>query len=154
MSGLLPPSCWQQEPGWAKGDGEGEPLCLGKTEVGFAFFKVAKSQGGNRMLGRRGGHAGGFEGLLRKYAQVQGLGREQGNSSWVRTNVRTLAFMDTNGIGHAEVILKTCEDAGCDIIGLQEVRRNLTKVLLWRRGMLCFAQEQTEENTKRRGTTG
>ena len=37
------------------------------------------------MLGRRGGDAGGFEGLLRKYAQVQGLGREQGNSSWVRT---------------------------------------------------------------------
>ena len=39
-------------------------------------------------------------------------------------NVRTLAFKGTNGIGHAEVILKTCEDAGCDIIGLQEVRRN------------------------------
>ena len=39
-------------------------------------------------------------------------------------NVRTLAFKDTNGIGHAEVILKTCEDAGCDIIRLQEVRRN------------------------------
>ena len=39
-------------------------------------------------------------------------------------NVRTLAFKGTNGIGYAEVILKTCEDAGCDIIGLQEVRRN------------------------------
>ena len=39
-------------------------------------------------------------------------------------NVRTLAFKDTNGIGHADVILKTCEDAGCNIIGLQEVRRN------------------------------
>ena len=39
-------------------------------------------------------------------------------------NVRTLAFKGKNGIGHAEVILKTCEDAGCDIIGLQEVRRN------------------------------
>ena len=39
-------------------------------------------------------------------------------------NVRTLAFKGTNGRGHAEVILKTCEDAGCDVIGLQEVRRN------------------------------
>ena len=39
-------------------------------------------------------------------------------------SVRTLAFKGTNGIGHAEMILKTCEDAGCDIIGLQEVRRN------------------------------
>ena len=30
----------------------------------------------------------------------------------------------TNGIGHAKVILKTCEDTGCDLIGSQEVRRN------------------------------
>ena len=37
-------------------------------------------------------------------------------------NVRTLAFEGTNGIRHAEVILKTCGDAGCDIIGLQEAR--------------------------------
>ena len=43
-------------------------------------------------------------------------------------SVRTLAFKGTNGIGHAEVILKTCEDAGCDIIGLQEVRRNVQSV--------------------------
>ena len=44
-------------------------------------------------------------------------------------NVRTLAFKGTNGIGHAEVTLKTCEDAGCDIIGLQEVRRDGQSVL-------------------------
>ena len=39
-------------------------------------------------------------------------------------NVRTLGFKGTNGIGHAEVILKTCEDAGSDIIGSREVRCN------------------------------
>ena len=38
-------------------------------------------------------------------------------------NVRTLAFKGTNGIGNAEVVLKTWEDEVCDIIGLQEVRR-------------------------------
>ena len=38
-------------------------------------------------------------------------------------NVRTLAFKRTNGIGHAAVILTTCEDAGYEIIGLHEVRR-------------------------------
>ena len=38
--------------------------------------------------------------------------------------VRTLNFKGTKGIGHTEVILKTFEDAGCDIIGLQEVRCN------------------------------
>ena len=61
--------------------------------------------------------------MLRKYAQVQGLGGEQGNSSWVRTTFELLLFKDANCIGHAEVILKTCKDAGWDIIGLQEVRR-------------------------------
>ena len=39
-------------------------------------------------------------------------------------NVRTLAFKGTNGMGHAEVIPKTCEDVGCDVIGLQEVSRD------------------------------
>ena len=38
-----------------------------------------------------------------------------------RSHIR---FQGTNDIGHAEVILKTCEDAGCEIIGLQEVRRD------------------------------
>ena len=68
-------------------------------------------------------------------------------------NVRTLAFKGTNGIGHAEVILQTCEDADCAIIRLQEVRRD-GKVLLRRRGMSYFAREQTEESTRRRGITG
>ena len=39
-------------------------------------------------------------------------------------NVCTLAFRGTNCIGHAEVILNTCEDAGWQITGLLEVRRN------------------------------
>ena len=39
-------------------------------------------------------------------------------------NVRTLVFKGTNGMDHAEVILKTCEDAGCDTIGLQKMKRN------------------------------
>ena len=74
------------------------------------------------MLGRRGGDAGGFEALLRKFAA--GATSGAGELVVCTYNVRTLAFKGTNGIGHAEVILKTCEDAGCDIIGLQEVRRN------------------------------
>ena len=55
---------------------------------------------------------------------MQGLGRERGNSSRARTTFTHLLSRARNGIGHAEVILKTCEDAGCDIIGLQEVRRD------------------------------
>ena len=69
------------------------------------------------MHGRRGGDAGGLQGLLRKFAQLQGLGRESGELVVGTYNVCTLPFKGTNGMGHAEVILKTCEDAGCDIIG-------------------------------------
>ena len=68
-------------------------------------------------------------------------------------NVRTLAFKGTNGIGHAEVTLKTCEDAGCDNIGLQEARRD-GKSAFTAAGYVVFSQEQTEEKPKRRGTTG
>ena len=34
VSGLLPPSRWHlaRSPGWAKGEGEGKIICLGKTE--------------------------------------------------------------------------------------------------------------------------
>ena len=76
------------------------------------------------MLARRGGDAGGFEGLLRKFAQLPRARSRAGELVVGTYNVRTLAFKGTNGIGHAEVIMKTCEGAGCDIIGLQEVRRN------------------------------
>ena len=58
---------------------------------------------------------------IRTYARVPPSAGELVVGSY---NIRTLAFMGTNGIGRAEVILKTCEDAGCDVIGLQELRRN------------------------------
>ena len=54
------------------------------------------------------------------------------------------------------MILKTCEDAGCDVIGLQEVRGNEQSDFT-AAGYVLFCslnQEQTEESTKRRGTTG
>ena len=44
-------------------------------------------------------------------------------------NVRMFAFKGMNSIGHAEVILKTCKDAGCGVIVLQEVRRNGQSIL-------------------------
>ena len=39
-------------------------------------------------------------------------------------DVRILAFMGTSGLGHAEVVLKSCEDTGFNVIGLQEARRD------------------------------
>ena len=101
----------RQEPGWAKGDGEGEILCL----------RVERRESDARKQRRR-------RRRIRRAAQEIRTGaraRSRAGQLVVGTyNVRTLDFKGTNGIGHAEVILKTCEDAGCDIIGLQEVRRN------------------------------
>ena len=39
-------------------------------------------------------------------------------------NVDTLAFNGKNGLGHAEEILEVCRQKGCDIVGLQETRRD------------------------------
>ena len=41
--------------------------------------------------------------------------------------VLALAFNGKNGIGHSEVILKVCQELGCDVIGLQETRRDRQK---------------------------
>ena len=37
-----------------------------------------------------------------------------------RLNVRTLAFNSKNGIGFSEVIMKVCQELGCDVVGLQD----------------------------------
>ena len=39
-------------------------------------------------------------------------------------NVRKLAFNGKNGTGHSEVIMKVCQDLGCDVVGLPETRRD------------------------------
>ena len=39
-------------------------------------------------------------------------------------NVRTSAFKGVNGIGHIDVLLRICAPKGCDVIGLQEIKRD------------------------------
>ena len=39
-------------------------------------------------------------------------------------NMRTAAFKGVNGIGHIDVLLRTCAAKGCDAIGLQETKRD------------------------------
>ena len=41
-------------------------------------------------------------------------------------NVRTAAVNDVNGIGHVDTLLRTCATKGCDVIGLQETKRDGT----------------------------
>ena len=44
--------------------------------------------------------------------------------TFVMFNVRTAAFKGVNGIGHIDVLLKICAAKGCDVIGLQETKRD------------------------------
>ena len=41
-------------------------------------------------------------------------------------NVRTKAVNGINGIGHIDTLLRTCAAKGCDVIGLQEIKRDGT----------------------------
>ena len=41
-------------------------------------------------------------------------------------NVRTVAVNGVNGIGHIDTLLRTCTAKGCDVIGLQETKRDGT----------------------------
>ena len=41
-------------------------------------------------------------------------------------NVRTAAVNGVNGIGHNDSLLRTCAAKGCDVIGLQETKRDGT----------------------------
>ena len=38
-------------------------------------------------------------------------------------NVRKAAFKGVNGIGHIDVLSRICTAKGCDVIGLQETKR-------------------------------
>ena len=140
VSGLLPPSRWHlgkyragrrgKYSVWEKGRVEGRKSDARKKRRRRRFRRAAqKIRTGARARSRAG------ELVVGTY------------------NVRTLAFKGTNGIGHAEVILKTCEDAGCDMIGLQEVRRDGQKTFT-AAGYVVFCSGADGGTPRRRGTTG
>ena len=145
VSGLLPPSRWH----------------LGRNRAGRRKTEREKySVWEKRRVERRKSDARKKRRRRRRFrrsAQKVRTGaraRSRAGERVVGTySARTLAFKGTNGIGHAEVILKTSEDAGCDIIGLKEVRRDGQSAFT-SAGYVVFAQEKTVESTRRRGTTG
>ena len=103
----------RQEPGWATGDGEAKILGE-KRRVELRKSEARKKRRRRRRI-RRAAHKN------RTDARASSKAGELVVGTY---NVRTLAFKGTNGIGPAGVILKTCENAGCDIIGLQVVGRD------------------------------
>ena len=45
-------------------------------------------------------------------------------------NVRTVAVNGVNGIGHIDTLLRPCSAKGCDVIGLQETKRDGTSEIV------------------------
>ena len=116
VSGLLPPSRWHSGKNRAgrRETERGKYSVWEKRRVEWRTSDAREKRRGCRRIRR----------AARKI-RTDAIARSRAGEPVVGTcNVRTLAFKGTNGIGHAEVMLKTCEDASCDIIGLQEVKRN------------------------------
>ena len=45
-------------------------------------------------------------------------------------NIRTAAVNGVNGIGHIDTLLRLCAAKGCDVIGLQETKRDGTSEIV------------------------
>ena len=116
---------FRQVPGWAKGDGEGEILCLGNGEGEILCPGEKRRVEGRRSVARKNRKR---HRRLRRAAQkvrTGAIARSRAGGPVVGMyNVHALAFKVANGIGHAKMIRKAYKDPGCDIIELQEVRRD------------------------------
>ena len=81
------------------------------------------------MLGKATGEAGGEEGLLHATQGRQGRSRLD-ELTFDTFNFRTAAVNGVNGIGHIDTVLKPCAAEGCDVIGLQETKRDGTSTIV------------------------
>ena len=142
VSGLLPHSRWHLGKNRAGRRETERGEHSGKTEGGREEIGCSKERRRRRI--RRAAHEIRTGARARSRAGELVLGTH---------NARTLVFKGTNGTGHAEVILKTCEDAGCDIIGLHEVRRNGQSALT-AAGYVVFCSGADGEKHEKKGNHG
>ena len=54
-------------------------------------------------------------------------------------NIRTAAVNGVDGIGHIDTLLRTCAAKSCDVIGLQETKRNGTSEISASGYRICFS---------------
>ena len=118
-------------------------LCLGRRRVEEKKLDARKKRSRRRRI-RRAAQK------IRTGARARSRAGELVAGTY---NVRTLAFEGKDGIGHAEVIPKTCEDAGCGIIGLQEVERNGQSALT-AAGYVVFCSGADGGKRKKKGNHG
>ena len=115
--GLLPPARWnigQNRDGQRRMERRKHPSVWEKRRTvhrKYANGKKRRRHRRNRRAARK--------------LRVEAKARSRAGGLVVGTFiVLALAFNGKNGIGHSEVILKVCQELGCDVIGLQETRRD------------------------------
>ena len=64
-------------------------------------------------------------------------------------NVRTAAVNGVNGIGHIDTLLRTCAAEGCDVIGLQETKRDGTSKISASGYRIFFRRDCTMVNGRK-----
>ena len=68
-------------------------------------------------------------------------------------NVRTAAFKGVNGIGHIDFLLRICAAKGCDVIGLQETKRDGNRKL-WQLDTVFTSVVIAAGSKEEKGNTG
>ena len=74
---------------------------------------------------RRRGKRAEMKSARKKHKAARARSRLE-ESTFGTFNVRSAAVNGVNGIGHIDTLLRTCAAKGCDVIGLQETKRDET----------------------------
>ena len=128
---------FRQEPRRAKADGA-EETKRKTVERKYAARKKRRRHRRNRRAARK--------------LRVEAKARSRAGELVVGTfNVRTLASNGKNGIGHSVVILKVFQEIGCDVIGLQEIRRD-GQSMFAEAGYTVFCSGAEDNKYERKGT--
>ena len=143
--GLLPPARWNLGTNRAgqKNTERKKPTAWEKRRVEEKKYTARKK----RRQGRRGRREAR---KLRSGARARFRAGELVVGTF---NVRTLAFNGKNGIGHSEVIMKVCQELGCDVVGLQETRRDGHSTFT-AAGYTIFCSGADGSKHERKGTHG
>ena len=94
-----------------------------RTWVGNTWRNWAKGKG--HLLEKSDGGRAEKKSVRKKHKATRTRSRLE-ELTFGTFNVRTAAVNGVNGIGHIDTLLRTCAAKGCDVIGLQETKRDGT----------------------------
>ena len=76
--------------------------------------------------------------VRKKYKATRARSR-LGKLTFGTFNIRTAAVNGVNGMGHIDTLLRICAAKGCDVIGLQEIKRDGTSEISASEYRICFS---------------